>query len=126
MLKPSDMLRCFVLIAACAALAACARAAGPRDIEVVTDPPGASCDLWQGGAVVAKVAATPGSAHVDSIYQDITFVCRHPGFREARYVRQWAPGNVLIGGAEGRAVDKWIGLNYARPVHLSLTPSSGS
>ncbi|HZT86774.1 MAG TPA: hypothetical protein VFA12_02320 [Stellaceae bacterium] len=111
------------MAAACGLLACCTQGAGPRDIEVATDPPGAACDLLQGGTVVATVKPTPGTAHVESTYQDITFVCRHEGFREARYVRQWSPGSVLVGGAEGRTVDKWLGFAYDRPVHISMTPA---
>jgi hypothetical protein len=116
--------RQLAIIAGCLVLAACTRAAGPVDIAVATEPPGASCELLQGGDIVATVKPTPGSAHVASTYRDITFICRREGFREVRYVRQWRPGNVLVGGGGGRALDKWLGLDYGAPVTISMKPVS--
>jgi hypothetical protein len=117
--------RHLAIVAGGGLLACCSGAAGPRDIAVATDPPGATCDLLQGGTVVATVKSTPGSAQVASTYQDITVICRHDGFREARYIRQWSPGNVLVGGGEGRTVDKWLGMDDGAPVNISMRPASG-
>src|SRR5271169_3800362 len=101
------------IVAACGMLASCSQSAGPRDIAVNTEPSGAVCDLIQANLVVATVNPTPGSAHVKSTLPDITFVCRHVGFHEAIYVREWSVGNIVAGGRLGRAVDETLGVDYA-------------
>ena len=107
-------------------LASCSQSAGPREIEVNTEPSGAVCDLIQADRVIATVNPTPGSAHVASTLPDITFVCRHDGFHEAIYSREWSVGNIVVGGRLGRAVDEMLGMDYAAPVNIamqSLTPA---
>jgi hypothetical protein len=100
--------------------------ADPRDIAVNTEPPGAVCDLIQANLVIATVNPTPGSAHVASTLPDITFVCRHTGFHQAIYFREWSVGNIVVGGRLGRAVDEMLGVDYAAPVNIAmrnLTPA---
>ncbi len=61
-----------------------------------------------------------------STYPDITFVCRHDGFDETIYVREWSVGNIVVGGRLGRAVDEMLGVDYAAPVNIvleNLTPT---
>ena len=113
-------------MAACGIAASCSQSAGPRDIAVNTEPPGAVCDLIQANTVIATVNPTPGSAHVASTLPDITFVCRHTGFHRAIYFREWSVGNIVVGGRLGRAVDETFGVDYAAPVNIAmrnLTPS---
>jgi len=93
-------------MAACGIAASCSQSAGPRDIAVNTEPPGAVCDLIQANTITATVNPTPGSAHVASTLPDITFVCRHAGFHDAIYFREWSVGNIAVGGRPGRAVDE--------------------
>jgi len=108
------------IMAACGIAASCSQSAGPRDIAVNTEPPGAVCDLIQANTITATVNPTPGSAHVASTLPDITFVCRHAGFHDAIYFREWSVGNIAVGGRTGRAVDEMLGVDYAAPVNIVM------
>jgi hypothetical protein len=114
------------IVVVCGMLASCSQSTEPRDIAVNTEPPGAVCDLIQANRVIATVNPTPGSAHVASIYPDITFVCQEVGFDTTSYVREWHVGNIFVGGRLGRAADEMLGVDYAAPVNIAmqnLTPT---
>src|SRR6516164_5921716 len=128
MQKPKPQYRRWrsAIVAACGILASCSQSPDPRDIAVNTEPPGAVCDLIQANLVIATVNPTPGSAHMASTLPNITFVCRHTGFHQAIYFREWSVGNIVVGGRLGRAVDEMLGMDYAAPFNIAmrnLTPS---
>ena len=79
-----------VVMAMCIGVAACAAVpqAPPRgrtqQLAIHTDPAGAACWIWQEGAIVASVAATPGAAEVPRRPASIDVVCHRDGYLEAR------------------------------------------
>ncbi|MDR3526649.1 MAG: hypothetical protein P4L57_05170 [Rhizomicrobium sp.] len=57
-----------------------------QDIQVVTNPPGASCVLERQGAAIATVPQTPGTASVRKLKYDIMIKCDKAGYQQAQYL----------------------------------------
>jgi hypothetical protein len=101
-------------------------------VAVATDPPGAACELSRGGAVIATVNPTPGSASPSKSHLDVTVVCRLAGYQDAtgviasRFTGTTAViGRILDASVVGLAADAGTGVNYtyASSINLTLTPS---
>jgi hypothetical protein len=101
-----------------------------QEIKVVTNPPGANCQLVRGGAVIGQVYQTPGSATIQKTKDDITLACHKDGYQEASYVNHSGIdgatyGNIVLGGAVGWGVDSSIGADnrYDSVVNVSMVPA---
>ena len=131
------MTRLFRLSAAlllAATLPACATltTGTTQAITVVTDPPGASCQLRRDNAIIATVSNTPGTAQVTKSSRDITVNCTRPGHTDGgttlgAQFQAMTLGNVLVGGLVGVIVDASSGATstYPSTITLSLVPIAG-
>ena len=100
-------------------------------VTVDTRPPGASCEIRQGGDVIAVVAPTPGSIVAPKSAADLSVRCSRDGYRDAvgALASEFQPmtfGNVIFGGVIGVAVDAASGAmnRYPPLVTLTLEPES--
>ena len=102
-------------------------------VNVMTDPPGAACDLSRQGKVIAAVATTPASVTIDKSARDISILCRKEGFEETSMPLQsaatgWTFGNIifgLLGGPIALGIDAASGAmtEYPSAVTIRLAPS---
>lgn len=99
-------------------------------VSVDTRPPGATCDLSQGGVKVAYVNPTPGSVLLEKSKNDVNVRCEREGYLPAigtisSEVEAITAGNLLFGGVIGVAVDAASGaLNKYPPlVTIVMTPA---
>jgi hypothetical protein len=104
-----------------------------QEIKVVTNPPGANCELLREGEVIARVYQTPGGATIQKTKHDITLACHKEGYQEASYVNHSGIdgatyGNIVLGGAVGWGVDSSIGADnrYDSVVNVSMVPGSAT
>ena len=79
-------------------------------IAVETDPPGARCQVFQGGVPIGVIDATPGTVYLAKGRHDVTIGCdRYGYFPKAVAVQphfqDWTVGNILYGGSLGVLVD---------------------
>ena len=88
--RPVALAICIVL-AACASLPEAPPRGRTQQLAIRTDPPGATCSIWQAGAIVASVEATPGTADVARKPVSVEVVCRKDGYLEARMTFAVAP-----------------------------------
>jgi hypothetical protein len=100
-----------------------------QQINVVTNPPGATCDLQRDGTSVATVNPTPGTATVDKSRKDLSISCRKAGYlaSDGKVPSKFHPmtfGNVLFGGIIGFGVDAASGamMEYEESITLRLVP----
>jgi len=108
-----------------------------QQISVVTNPPGASCELERQGEVVGRISDTPDMVKIRKSKFDLTVRCRKQGYRETVYIDRagrssqrtvsavmdiWLPAGFLsaIDSADG-ADDKYEGW-----VTLILVPETNS
>jgi len=103
-----------------------------QTVTVVTNPPGASCQLRRDNAVIATVATTPGTVEISKSSRDIAINCTRPGHNDGAGTltaefQAMTLGNILIGGLVGVIVDASSGAssNYATTITLSLVPLEG-
>jgi hypothetical protein len=92
----------FLLAAASLLPAACATspAGTSQGITLLTDPPGAACDLRRGGDLIAMTGQTPVVLQVDRSAQDIEVRCTHAGHQPvAAVIKPFRPD-----GSEGIAM----------------------
>lgn len=101
-----------------------------QTITVLSDPPGATCELKRGDALIGMVNPTPGSITVSKATSDIVLRCTRPdhfpGSAEARASFQAATlGNILLGGVVGLAIDAASGAmgTYPGDVTVILAPA---
>lgn len=129
------MKRAILALLAAIALPACSTITeGPsQGMLVVTDPPGARCEVRQRGEVVATIEQTPGTAVVHKSPFDITIDCVRSGhYPGAAVVNSEMDnrtyGNLLIGGGIGLIVDASTGAwnQYPRTVRIRMQPQSGT
>jgi hypothetical protein len=114
--------------------AACASVSSgiSQDIDVATDPPGATCTLSRNGEEIARVAPTPGRANVSKSGRAIEMSCSRAGHQPASRTvdssfQAMTLGNVLIGGVIGVAIDAGTGAMHYYPANVSLTlPPDGA
>jgi hypothetical protein len=105
-----------------------------QQIEVATDPPGASCVFEREGLPIANIPQTPGAAFVKKNKHDITIKCNKPGYEDAALVNHSGMAgatfaNVLGGvfmGPVAWAADSVSGADnkYDSTVNITLTPST--
>ena len=119
-------------LAAPAALMGCATITQGSDDTVTVDtrPPGATCELKQGGAVIAYINPTPGSVSIAKSKDDVMLTCEKEGYEPEAGVlssefQAMTFGNILFGGLIGVAVDAASGAmnKYPPLISLTLTPS---
>lgn len=96
-----------------------------QGISVITDPPGATCELRRGGATVSVVNPTPGTANVSKSNQAIEMACSRPGTMAATRTitsefQGMTAGNILLGGVIGLAVDAASGAMTQYPATVTL------
>lgn len=111
-------------------LATCSLLEAPtgQPVQVVTDPPAASCELMNDRGR-ATVAATPGKAVVPVGRGDLTVTCQAPGFEPAvmtveNFARNFVPEQVVqrsLGRPDIQPPSPIYG--YPDVVRLSLTPA---
>jgi hypothetical protein len=97
-----------------------------QQIAVQTVPAGADCAVHRGGALLARIAPTPGTVTLGKTTEPITFVCSKPGFETARYVNR--PAAQASGTADRIAVllgqsSDAASVLYASPVTITLAQS---
>ncbi len=98
-------------------------------IAVVTDPPGATCNLRRDGQIIAIVNPTPGTATVSKSVKPIAVDCTRAGGQPGAAVIQpeFQPmtiGNVLLGGVIGLVIDAASGAmgTYPPNIIVALAP----
>jgi hypothetical protein len=119
-----------IAIACAALLSGCATLISDdhQSIAVKSDPPGATCIVYQGGADIGTVPATPGTIYVGKSRHDIAIDCSRAGYYNGTAVLQpnfqdWTLGNILYGGSLGLLVDTSSGAinEYPRAVTILMT-----
>jgi hypothetical protein len=97
-----------------------------HNMTVVTDPPGAVCQLRRSDEVVGVVNPTPGSVRISKSSRVMTVHCTRDGLPETVTVVQ--PGfqamtvaNVAIGGLIGLAIDAASGAAGTYPDSVTVT-----
>lgn len=98
-------------------------------LSVMTEPPGAACNVIREGKTVGVVNPTPGSVQISKSMRDVTLNCTRPGFGTgvstvAGDFQAMTLGNILIGGVIGVAVDAASGAlaRYPDSVQVKLPP----
>jgi hypothetical protein len=81
-----------------------------QSIVITSDPPGATCQVREGGGFVGVVNVTPATILVGKSRHDIAVDCTRPGYYPGAAVLQphfqdMTLGNVLYGGSLGLLVD---------------------
>ena len=91
--------------AAAAALAAACSLVGcasiidgtQQEIQVVTNPGGATCVFFREGTQIGSVVNTPGVLNVKRRKYDITIRCNKPGYAEAEYLNHSGTSAMIAG-----------------------------
>lgn len=124
-MKKSLFLMPFVLLAAgCSSIID----GTTQEIQIVTSPAGADCDLVREGKVIGRVNQTPGAVTVKKTKHDITITCTKKGYEKTEYINKsgFADatfGSILLGGGIGWGIDSASGADnkYTSPVSLTLS-----
>ncbi len=102
-------------------------------VSVSTSPPGATCSIDRGGALVGSVPSTPGVLPIGKSGRDLTVTCTKPGYQTARTVSAssfngWTFGNLVVGGLIGVAIDASTGANFDYPplIDVAMLPDPAS
>lgn len=121
------MKRLSVLLVAAFGLPACATVTTgtSQSLSVVSDPPGAACQLERGGQVVGVASPTPATVQVGKSMRAISVECAQPGYEKAaaRIPAGFQPlflGNVLLGGVVGMVVDMASGAAATYPASTTV------
>jgi hypothetical protein len=104
-----------------------------QDINVVTNPGGASCVFERQGMNIGTVANTPGTLKVRKSKYDITVKCNKPGFQEAYYLNHSGvdaaiaanvAADLILTAGISSIVDSSTGADnkYDSVVNISLIP----
>lgn len=103
-----------------------------QTVTIVTNPPGASCQLRRDNAVIGTVSTTPGTVEVSKSSRAIAVSCTRPGHNDSTGTlgaefQAMTLGNVLIGGLIGVIVDASSGASSSYPttITMSLVPIEG-
>lgn len=85
-----------------------------QTVTIITDPSGATCNISQGGNLIAIVNPTPGSTTVPKSKYDLIINCKRDGYGSGVGVLRSetdgaTAGNLLLGGVVGLAVDASTG-----------------
>jgi hypothetical protein len=68
-----------------------------QDIDVVTNPPSATCKFERHGETIGMVSNTPGTVTVRKTKYDITIRCDKPGYQEATYLNHSGTSSAIAG-----------------------------
>jgi hypothetical protein len=119
--------RVLIMVAAGIGLPACATLITDdhQSILITSDPPGATCQVREGGAVVGVVSPTPGTILVGKSRHDIAIDCTRVGYYPGAAVLQphfqdMTFGNILYGGSIGLLVDTSSGAINEYPRWVSV------
>lgn len=100
-----------------------------QEIIVDTFPTRATCGLYERGAKIAEIPATPGSFYVRKSKRDLGIVCRKEGYHPVAVVDKSDVaadvfGNVFNGVVIGWTIDHVTisDREYSSPVHIMLPP----
>ena len=82
-----------------AALSGCASVfdGTSQEIQVVTNPPGASCVFYRQNVAIGTVAVTPGILNVKRWKYDIEIKCDKPGYGQANYLNHSGTSAMIAG-----------------------------
>lgn len=131
------MFRTFTaVLCAVALLPGCASIVSPgaRQINVQSEPAGASCDVRRDEATLGTVAPTPGTTTVSRSSRPLQITCRRaeaPAGAPAGQatvtpeLNPWIFGNILFGGLIGLVVDISTGAaaRYPESVTVAMPPA---
>ena len=134
----STRVRIAIVFSSMTCLTACASLleGTSQEIQVSTNPAGASCVLEREGQSIASVANTPATVMVRRRKYDITIRCNKPGFQEATYINDSGlasgavAGNVaadlLLTAGLSSIIDSASGADnqYEGVVNITLVPNS--
>jgi len=102
-----------------------------QTVTVITEPPGAQCELFRDGSVIAVANPTPSSLSIDKSKNDISITCTKDGHFDGSetMVSEFAGatlGNFLIGGGIGLAIDAASGAmnKYPESVTIVMPPET--
>ncbi|MBP0444353.1 hypothetical protein J8J14_06130 [Roseomonas sp. SSH11] len=116
-----------VFLSACATITT----SPSQNLTVLTEPPGASCEIQRNSRHVAVVSPTPGTARIGKSVHDTTVTCTREAHlpAQATLTPEFQPvtlGNILIGGVVGLVVDVSTGAvsKYPETVQVTLIPAS--
>ena len=112
------------LLAAALCLAACDDGGTEQVVTVVSDPPGASCQVSRENLSLGTVPQTPGSLKVSKSVAPLIVACSAAGYTsitggfEALFIGN--PQTTLLSGRDGKppAIDA---TNYAYPDKVMIT-----
>jgi uncharacterized protein YceK len=116
---------CGILLSGCATIFE----GTSQSVSISTDPAGADCTVDRHGSRVGQVNPTPGSIHIDKSKDDLSVLCKLPGYQSATMTESpkfqgTTFGNIVAGGLVGVVVDAASGANFAYPdaVRVTLAP----
>lgn len=102
-----------------------------QSVTVTTEPPGASCQILQGGRTVGTVGSTPGGFLTPKTRHNLRLLCSKNGYEDSARsissgVEPWILGNVLFAGLIGFGVDWATGAwnRYDEAVNIALVKAS--
>ena len=107
-----------------------------QDISIVSNPPGAQCDLIREGKTIATLMKTPGTLKVDKTKHDMVLTCNLSGYQSASSNLESGYGigtfgNIILGGGIGWAIDSASGADNKYPssatvnlIPVGATPST--
>jgi hypothetical protein len=126
------------LVAACS-LGGCASVIDgtSQEVQVVTNPPGATCVFIREGVQIGTVVNTPAVLNVKRRKYDITIKCDKPGYAEAEYLNHSGTSAMIAGNIAAdliltagisSIVDSASGADnrYDPVVNITLAPLSGA
>lgn len=118
-----------LLLALCLPACATVTSGTSQGVTVVTEPPGATCELRRDGSVVGVVNPTPGTVQISKSSRDMAIRCSRSGsFARVQVVQpefqSMTVGNIPLGGVIGLAVDAASGAmaQYPATVTMVLAP----
>jgi hypothetical protein len=100
-----------------------------QDIAIISNPPGAQCNVTREGQTVATLLKTPGSVKVDKTKHDMMLTCNLAGYQPASANLESGYGigtfgNIILGGGIGWAIDSATGADnkYPSSATVNLVP----
>lgn len=105
-----------------------------HNLTVITEPPGAVCELRRSDDIIGVVNPTPGTVRISKSSREVTIRCNRDGLPEATTSLQpgfqaMTVGNLLLGGVVGIVVDAASGAAGTYPSSVTIamaTPGTGT
>jgi hypothetical protein len=99
-------------------------------IAVLSEPPGAACQIRRNGELIAVVNPTPGTVSISKSTRDLAVDCTRSGNQPGVAVvkpefQAMTLGNVLVGGLIGLAVDAASGAMGTYPANVTVVLAPG-